>query len=85
MSLPIEYILNLPRAPSKCGGEMKIIAFVKDKSNIDQILNHLEFPTEAPPISPARGPPLDYDQVELEFDEAFDELPDDNIDQSVSW
>jgi len=75
----------MPLLCSKCGGEMKIIAFVKDQSSIYQILDYLELPLVAPPLAPARGPPQEYDQVGFEFEESFDELPDDDIDQSTTW
>ena len=37
----------------------------------------------------SRGPPMGYDQVELDIDDVIDDLPDDlpddDIDQSVNW
>lgn len=75
----------MPLQCPKCSGEMKIIAFVNAQAGINQILNHLELPTEALPLTPARGPPLEYGQVDLELEETFDDVPDDDIDQNVSW
>lgn len=64
---------------------MRIISFIADYVIIHKILNHLELPTEPPIISPARGPPMDYDQQEMEFDDVFDDIPENNFDQSVRW
>ena len=41
----------------KCSGKIKIIAAVEDPSVIRKILTHLELPTTAPRLAPARGPP----------------------------
>ena len=48
----------LPLVCPKCGGEMRIIAFINDGPGIREILGHLGEPTSAPRIAPARGPPL---------------------------
>lgn len=47
-----------PLVCPKCGGEMRIIAFINDGPVIREILGHLGEPTSVPHISPARGPPL---------------------------
>ncbi len=36
---------------------MRIIAFIQDRPTICKILNHIQEPSNPPPISPARGPP----------------------------
>jgi hypothetical protein len=46
-----------PLQCGRCGGRMKIIAFVVQASQIRQILAHVGLPTEAPMTHPARGPP----------------------------
>ena len=42
----------------KCGGAMRIIAFITDASTVRDILAHLGEPTAPPRIAPARAPPL---------------------------
>jgi hypothetical protein len=42
----------------KCGGEMRIIAFITEAIVIREILSHLGEPTSPPRLRPARGPPL---------------------------
>lgn len=42
----------------KCGGELRIIAFIKEGPVIREILGHLGEPTSAPRLTLARGPPL---------------------------
>ncbi len=64
---------------------MKIIAFVTECSSINKILSHLELPVEVPLLAPAHGPPLEYDQVDMELEETFDAQSDYEIDQRVSW
>jgi hypothetical protein len=46
-----------PLQCGRCGGRMKIIAFVMQASEIRQILAHVGLPVEAPRTHPARGPP----------------------------
>ena len=42
----------------KCGGEMRIIAFINEAIAVREILAHLGEPTSPPPLAPARRPPL---------------------------
>ena len=42
----------------RCGGEMRIIAFITAPSAVRQILAHLGEPTAPPRLAKARGPPL---------------------------
>ena len=55
----------LPLACPRCGGPMKIIAFITAPDELTKVLTHLGEPTAPPVISPARGPP----QYDL-FDDA---------------
>jgi len=48
----------LPLLCPKCGGEMRIIAFITEGTVIREILRHLGEPTSPPRLMPARGPPL---------------------------
>lgn len=53
---------------------------------ITRTLDHIGEPTDAPTLSAARGPPVDesVDQMDL-FDESFNDIPEDEMDQSLSW
>jgi len=48
----------LPLLCPRCGGAMRIIAFITEAAVIQAILGHLGEPTQAPRPRPARGPPL---------------------------
>ena len=67
------------------GGEVEIIAFITEAPTVRAILTHIGEPTEAPPISPSRGPPAweMFDQT-AEFDLLDPEAAFD-FDQGVSW
>lgn len=47
----------LPLGCPKCGGQMKIIAFITEAVVIQEILGHLGEPTSLPRLLPVRGPP----------------------------
>jgi hypothetical protein len=47
-----------PLVCPRCGGEMRIIAFITDACVVREILSHVGEPTSPPPIAPARRPPL---------------------------
>ena len=74
-----------PLVCPRCGGEMEIIAFITEAPTVRAILTHIGEPSEAPPISPCRGPPAweMLDQT-AEFDPVHPE-PEYDFDQSVSW
>ena len=46
-----------PLTCPKCGGMMKIIAFIDEGEAIKNILTHLGEPVDPPRIAPAHGPP----------------------------
>jgi hypothetical protein len=46
-----------------CGGDIRLIAFITEPGQIRKILTHLGEPLEPPPVSPARGPPIDWAAV----------------------
>ena len=48
----------LPLICPKCGGTMKIIAFIDEGEAIREILTYVGEPVDPPLIVPARGPPL---------------------------
>ena len=64
-----------------CGGDIRLISFITEPGPIRKILTHLGEPLEAPPISPARGPPTDWGElVQVHdnrdvFQASTDELP----------
>jgi len=46
-----------PLVCSRCGGPIRIIAFIIEVAPIRQILEHVGEPTEPPALHPPRGPP----------------------------
>jgi hypothetical protein len=42
---------------ARCGGGMKVVAFVTEKKVVTGILGHLGLPTRAPPLAKAQAPP----------------------------
>lgn len=79
----------LPLVCPKCGGDMRIIAFINDGQVIREILGHLGEPTSAAPLAPARGPPLwelpVAGQPGREIDPQALPAPDYEFDQRVAW
>ncbi len=77
-----------------CSGQMRLIAFITEGSQIRKILNHIGVDSEPSHIAPARGPPLwddcdaqmdDGAQIEPDWDLAAQPAPDYEIDQRVNW
>jgi len=72
-----EFPLECPN----CGGDIRLIAFITEPGAIRKILTHLREPLKPPPVSPARGPPTDWDELVQVHDERdvfqgrIDELP----------
>ena len=64
-----------------CGGDIRLIAFITDPAPIRKILHHIGEPVEPPPISPARGPPTEWNELVQVHDDrdgvqdSPDELP----------
>ena len=54
-----EFPLECPR----CGGDIRLIAFITEPGPIRKILTHLGEPLEPPPVSRARGPPIDWGEL----------------------
>ena len=79
----------------KCGGQMRLIAFITEGVQIRKILDHIGVDSEPPHISPARGPPLwddcdaqmdDGAQIEpADWDLAAQPAPDYEVDQRINW
>ena len=79
-----------------CGGQMRLIAFITEGTQIRKILDHIGMDSEPPHISPARGPPLwddcsdaqmdDGAQIEpADWDLAAQATPDFEVDQRINW
>ncbi len=86
----------LPLLCPKCGGQMRLIAFITEATQIRKILDHIGVDPEPPRISPARGPPLwddcsdaqsdDGAQIEpADWDLAAQPAPNFELDQRISW
>jgi hypothetical protein len=77
-----------------CGGQMRLIAFITEGTQIRRILDHIGVDSEPPHISPARGPPLwdDCDSyvgegvtAELDWDLSAQPTPDYEVNQRINW
>ena len=79
-----------------CGGQMRLIAFITQGTQIRRILDHIGVDSEPPHISPARGPPLWDDCSDAQMDDgaqiqpadwdlAAQPAPDYEVDQRVNW
>ena len=60
----------------KCGGQMRLIAFITEGMQIRKITYHIGVESEPPQISPARGPPLWDDCSDTQTDEGVHIKPD---------
>jgi hypothetical protein len=58
-----------------CGGQMRLIAFIPEGTQIRKILDHIGVDSEPPHIFPARGPPL-WDEYDAQMDEVVQIEPD---------
>ena len=52
----------------RCGGQMRLIAFITEGAQIRRILDHIGVDSEPPHVSPARRPPL-WDDCDAQTDE----------------
>jgi hypothetical protein len=71
----------------KCGGEMRIIAFITEAVVIREILGYLGEPTTPPRLMPAREPPL-WEMQGSDPDECDPRAqpePDYEFDQRIAW
>ena len=71
----------------KCGGEIRIIAFITEAPAVREILTYLGEPTSPPRMAPARGPPLweMADAGQGQFDPNAQPAPDYEFDQRIAW
>jgi len=84
-ALPLARIF--PLLCPRCGGEMRIIAFITEAVAVRDILAHLGEPTSLPRLMPARGPPLWEmpDGGQGESDPQAQSAPDYEFDQRIAW
>jgi len=54
---------EFPCACPRCGGDIRLIAFITEPGPIRKILTRRGKPLEPPPVSPARGPPTDWAEL----------------------
>jgi hypothetical protein len=66
---------------------MRIVAFITDPASVTRILGRIGEPTQAPVLSPARGPPAweTFDQTPVFDPVASAPAPAFEFDQTVSW
>ena len=69
----------------KCGGTMKIIAFIDEGEVIREILTHLGEPVDPPRIAPAHGPPLWEAAGQCGDELLIQPLPEFEFDQRIAW
>ena len=76
-----------PLVYPRCGGEMRIIAFITDAGAVRDILTHLGEPTSPPRLMPARAPPLwEMQGATLgEDDPQAQSAPEYEFDQRIAW
>ena len=84
----------LPLLCPRGGGQMRLIAFITEGTQIRKILDHIGVDSQPPHISPARGPPLwddcdaqtdDGVRIEPDWDLAEQPAPDYEVDQRINW
>lgn len=63
-------------ACQRCGGRMRVIAFVKERAAIKKVLAHLGLPATGPPARPARGSGDPEPEARHDGENHRDELPD---------
>ena len=78
-----------------CGGQVRLIAFINEGTQIRRLLDHIGVDSEPPQISPVRGPPLWDDCSDAQTDEglhiepdwvlAAQPGPDFEVDQRINW
>ena len=68
----------------KCGGQMRLIAFISEGTQIVKILDHIGVDSESPHIAPARGPPLWEDGADAQMDDGVCIVPDCSTDWDMA-
>ena len=57
---------DLPLLCPRCGAPMRLLAFITQQQQLTRILEHIDVPSIAPELTPARGPP----QMELDMNQS---------------
>ena len=78
---------TFPLECPRCGGEMRLLAFVTEGATIQRILTHIGEPTQAPVAKPARGPPAWDLEPEpgMDWEGQISPEPEFEFDQRISW
>jgi hypothetical protein len=81
-----EYPIS-PLVCSRCGGPVRIVAFIIEAAPIQQILQHIGEPLEPPVLRPARGPPDEFfaDQTICLDEEVNQDRYEFEPDQRLNW
>ena len=69
---------------SGCGGRVRLIGFITEPATVRQILAHAGEPTTAPPIAPARSPPVKANAQQLIAPETAEATPELEFDQTAN-
>ena len=72
----------------RCGGAVRLIAFLTERAAIARILTHLGEPTVPPALAAARAPPhaaAEFDQRPARDVDQPEPVPDIDFDQSHGW
>jgi hypothetical protein len=71
---------EFPLACPNCGGDIRLISFITQPGPIRKILTHLGEPLEPPYVSPARGPPVPWDDlVQTEDDSSLHQASSEDL------
>ena len=69
-----------PLACPNCGGDIGLISFITQPGPIRKILEHVGEPLVPPPVSPARGAPVDWDDlVQAEDDRSLHQASPEDV------
>jgi hypothetical protein len=76
-----------PLICSRCGGPVRIVAFITEAAPVQQILQHIGEPHEPPPLHPPRGPPNEAvdDQTVCLDDDVNQDRYEFEPDQRLNW
>jgi hypothetical protein len=69
----------------KCGGQMRLIAFITEGTQIRKILDHIGVDSEPPHISLARAPPLRDECGGAQMDDGAQNEPQIESNWSTGW
>ena len=71
---------EFPLACPNCGGDVRLISFITQPETIRKIMTHLGEPLEPPYVSPARRPPVAWDDlVQAEDDSSLHQASPEDV------